>query len=114
MAVNSEILEIAEIIRQSVPADRIYLFGSYAYGEPNENSDYDFYVVLENGTLRAYDAQFSIRKAISQQKKFLPFDILTSSVKDFDDRSRLLTLERKVANEGVLLYERNGFDIRMA
>jgi predicted nucleotidyltransferase len=36
MAVNQEILNMVDIIKEAVPTDRIYLFGSYAYGTPHK------------------------------------------------------------------------------
>jgi predicted nucleotidyltransferase len=41
MPISREIERIAETIRQAVPAEKIYLFGSYAYGKPHKDSDYD-------------------------------------------------------------------------
>jgi len=38
--------EITAGILQAVPALKIYLFGSYAYGVPDENSDIDLYIVI--------------------------------------------------------------------
>jgi predicted nucleotidyltransferase len=110
VATNSEILEMAEIIRNTVPTDRIYLFGSHAYGTPNEHSDYDFYVVLADADMRPYEAVCDIRRALRRMNSHASVDILALSAERFDDRKRLLTLERKVANEGVLLYERDSLD----
>jgi len=114
MTLNTEILEMADIIKGVVPADRIYLFGSYAYGTPNEHSDYDIYVVLSDESLRPYDAQVTIRRALMGSRNYSPVDILVLPMNSFEDRAKLLTLERKVVNEGVLLYERDRLDIRMA
>ncbi|MDR1051627.1 MAG: nucleotidyltransferase domain-containing protein [Deltaproteobacteria bacterium] len=38
--------------KSAVDCDKIYLFGSYAYGEPTEDSDLDFYVVVPNDSER--------------------------------------------------------------
>jgi predicted nucleotidyltransferase len=40
-----KISNIKESILKFVPARYIYLFGSYAYGNPTEESDIDIYVV---------------------------------------------------------------------
>jgi predicted nucleotidyltransferase len=113
MAVNQEILNITDIIKETVPAERIYLFGSYAYGSPNEHSDYDFYVVLDDSFINPIDAISKINYAISG-KRSTPVDVLALTAERFDDRKKLLTLERKVANEGILLYEQDGLGLRMA
>ena len=50
--IQMEIDIIKENILKAVPAEAIYLFGSYANGIPNEHSDFDFYVVIPNDGLR--------------------------------------------------------------
>ena len=100
-------------IRDAVAVERIYLFGSYAYGTPDANSDYDFYVVLSDEA-KPHEAISTIYHALHRMKDRASVDILALSAERFDDRKRLLTLERKVANEGVLLYEQGRPDFRMA
>jgi hypothetical protein len=36
-----------------------------------------------------------------------PMDILAGTLETFERRSRQITLERTIANEGVLLYEKS-------
>ena len=43
---RKELKKICEVICETVPTVQIYLFGSFAYGEPNEDSDFDLFVVL--------------------------------------------------------------------
>ena len=106
MAINQEILNITEAIKSAVPAERIYLFGSYAYGTPDENSDYDFFVVIPDGSLRPLDAMKQARRSLRTLDRKTPVDILADYKSRFDDRKNFNTLERKVANEGMVLYER--------
>jgi predicted nucleotidyltransferase len=44
------IVIITNIIVQTVPVEKIYLFGSYAYGTPQPDSDLDIYVVIKDDT----------------------------------------------------------------
>ena len=106
MALSQEIINIAEAIRQAVPAERIYLFGSHAYGTPDKDSDYDLFVVIPDGELRPLEAAQKARRALSTINRVTPVDILADYRSRFDERKLLNTLERKVWNEGVLLYER--------
>ena len=106
MAVNQEILKITEAIKQAIPAERIYLFGSYAYGTPNESSDYDFFVVIPDGGIKPLDAMIEAKQSIRTINRKMPVDILADYKSRFDDRKRLNTLERKIARDGVMLYER--------
>ena len=106
MAVNQEIRQITEIIKQTVPAERIYLFGSHAYGQPNKDSDYDFFVVIPDGSMRSREATRLIQRAVAHSPLMTPIDVLASSANRFDEMKQYNTLERKVMREGVLLHER--------
>jgi predicted nucleotidyltransferase len=106
MALNQEIINITEAIKQAVPAERIYLFGSYAYGTPTEDSDYDFFVVIPDSDLRPLEAAQMARRSLSAVSRKTAVDILADYQSRFDERKQFNTLERKVWNEGVVLYER--------
>ena len=106
MTVNREIMNMSDAIRQAVPAERIYLFGSYAYGTPGKDSDYDFYVVIPDGSLRPLEAIQRARRSLASLNRKTPVDILADYLSRFEDRKEFNTLEKKVHREGVLLYER--------
>ena len=103
----ADIHEITELIKEAVPVERIYLFGSHAYGEPDADSDYDIFVVIPDGGMRAIDAAMEAHVSLCKWKnRCKPVDILANYKSYFDQRSKLNTMERKIYNEGVLLYER--------
>jgi len=96
--------EISQIIVKTVPVESIYLFGSYAYGMPNKDSDLDLYVVFKDELqMRVLDAITAISRAIKPVKK-MPMDILGLKQNRFHDRKLYATLERKIAREGIKLY----------
>ena len=99
-------MEINEAIKLAVQPERIYLFGSYAYGVPNKDSDLDFYIIMSDTSIKPLEAIKQARYALISLKRRLPVDILADYQSRFNMRSKLNTLERKVVNEGVLLYER--------
>lgn len=110
----SDLDRICEVIRATVPAVQIYLFGSYAYGEPHKDSDYDIYVVLPDDGPRPLDAMIEIRRAIPKDIK-MPMDILALHESRFNYRLGAPTLENTVFEKGVLLYDRSvGAGKRMA
>ena len=102
---NNEILTIKDRIVNAVPLERLYLFGSYANGTPNEDSDYDFYMVIPNNSMRPLDAIGEAYLAM-RGMKVRPVDILAGTAEIFLRRAEGVTLERKIAREGVILYER--------
>jgi len=96
--------EISQIIAKTVPVESIYLFGSYAYGTPNKDSDLDLYIVFKDELpMREIDAITAVSMAISPVKK-MPMDILGLKQNRFHDRKLYATLERKIAREGIKLY----------
>jgi len=104
VAVNQEIRRIAEIIRQAVPAEQIYLFGSHAYGQPNKNSDYDFFLVMPDGGMRPMVAMQQAQRALARSmRRTTPIDILASTRSEFDEMKKLITLERTIDRRGIAL-----------
>ena len=103
--INPEIQAIKDKILGAVPVEKLYLFGSFANGTSNDNSDYDFYMVIPDDSMRPLDA---INKAYLAMRglKRKPVDILAGTAEIFSRRSEGITLERKIAQEGVVLYER--------
>ena len=95
---------ITKVIVETVPVESIYLFGSYAYGTPNKDSDFDLYVVFKDElSMRELDAITAIRIAIKPVKN-KPIDILGLKQNRFHDRKLYATLERKIVREGIKLY----------
>lgn len=83
---------------------KIYLFGSFAYGNPNKDSDFDFYIIVNKGsknlvldTAKAYKSTRGI--------KTRPVDIILNTEDRFDEKILLPTLEKEVYEKGKLIYE---------
>ncbi|MDR1961583.1 MAG: nucleotidyltransferase domain-containing protein [Gracilibacteraceae bacterium] len=109
MTAQNEIAAITEAIMASVDCEKIYLFGSYAYGEPNADSDLDFYVVYpDESPLRPVEVAHAARQGNDRRKVDASIDIVASRSARFADLSVLPSMERKIVREGVLLYERGG------
>ena len=98
--VSTELRQICRIITETVEVEKIYLFGSHAYGTPRQDSDYDLCVIIPDDTLRPVDAMVEIRRAL------YPMDILVYRENRFRQRMGEAGMERKIEREGVLLYER--------
>jgi len=59
MIMTDEITQIKNAVIRALPVERLYLFGSYAYGTPTENSDYDFYVLISGNEIKPIDAKIT-------------------------------------------------------
>jgi len=89
-----------------VHAVESYLFGSYVYGTPNSDSDFDFFLVIPDIGIKPLEAIRQARLALIPLNWKTSVDILADYRNRFDQRSKLNTLERKIVDEGALLYER--------
>ena len=103
MQINEDIKEIQNIIIDSVPTLQIYLFGSYAKGTQQADSDYDLYVVIPDDSIRPLDATRKISMALRSVRK-RPIDILVGSESKFNKFKNLYSIEKEVLNTGVKLY----------
>jgi predicted nucleotidyltransferase len=104
-AVAKELELIKDSVLQVVPdTETIYLFGSYAYGTPHEDSDLDIYVVVPDSVEEnPMDLGVLVRRQLRYKRK-LPMDLLLGRSSVFNRRKLGLTLENTVAQEGRLLY----------
>jgi len=102
--IRDELNILKDIILDTVPVEQIFLFGSYANGTPHVDSDLDIYVVMpENADIREIDAMRLIHRAI-RDKKTMPVDVIVSKRNKFNQRKSTPTIERQIAQEGMLLY----------
>jgi uncharacterized protein len=81
---------------------KVYLFGSYAYGEPTEDSDIDLCVVIGNEYKRS-DIYLNIAINL-YENKIIPCDLLVYNEKYFVGAESGRGIENVIMNKGVLLY----------
>jgi len=105
--INDTIIAIKDSILSTVGdgCEKIFLFGSYAYGTPNKDSDYDFYVVLKDGMENPLLVMQKIYEYMGDTN-YIPVDVLANYKSRFERRCTQPTIERTIARKGVVLYER--------
>lgn len=102
--VKIELESLLKEINQVVGANSIYLFGSYAYGEPTEDSDLDICIVTDDKSKRKVEIMKLIRKAIAKVQN-MPVDLLIYYSDEFNERAKSnCTLESQILHKGVKLY----------
>ena len=101
--IQNELAFIKESILKTVPAEAIYLFGSYAYGTPKEESDIDIYVVVPDNTKDITELHGAIR-CLLWGKKSKELDLLIGRASVFNHRKNGPTIERIIAQKGTMLY----------
>jgi predicted nucleotidyltransferase len=102
-AIQSELDLITAAIKANTTPESIYLFGSYANGVPNSDSDIDIYVVVPDSETDTIGLNAKICMDLSI-KKMMPVDLLIGKKSVFENRKERLTLENVIANEGVKIY----------
>ena len=65
---NEEITLFINLVAQVTDPDRIILFGSYAYGNPNDKSDLDL-LVIKNGKDFTFDDETELSAAVYFERK---------------------------------------------
>ena len=89
--------------------DKIILFGSYAYGTPNEDSDIDLYVVtkddfLPNSWREKMDIVLKVSEQIKEIKQKISVDLIVHTKamnKKFVELDSMFS--RKILKEGIRL-----------
>ncbi|MCL1992847.1 MAG: nucleotidyltransferase domain-containing protein [Spirochaetes bacterium] len=106
--VNSEIIAIKDSILNTVgeTCEKIILFGSYAYGNPRENSDYDFFVVLKDDSEKPILVLQNIYRDLAKNPNYKAVDVLANYKSRFEARKKLPTIERTIDQKGEVLYDR--------
>jgi len=106
--IDADILAIKDNILYTVgeTCEKIILFGSHANGTPHKDSDYDFFVVLQDGTEKPILVLQKIYRSLAKNPMPTPVDVLANYKSRFEWRCTQPTMERGIAANGVVLYER--------
>ena len=104
MKTEPVIENIKDSILKFVPARFIYLFGSYAYGNPTEESDIDIYIVTPDDVGSFSELCAKIRGDLREKKIFF-IDLLLARESVFEVRKIKNVLERTVYQKGKIIYE---------
>jgi predicted nucleotidyltransferase len=89
-------------ILKFVPAKYIYLFGSYAYGNPTDKSDIDIYVVTPDNINNYTDLYGKIIGDLSEK---IFFYLLFGRESVFNERKVKNIFEETIYQRGKILYE---------
>ena len=102
-SIKNDLEKIVNEIAALLPGAQVILFGSYATGNPDKDSDLDLCIVAEKFEGRRMDMMHTIRGTISG-KTHLPLDILLFRSDEFQENAQLKpTIEYVIAKEGILL-----------
>ena len=105
---EKNIREMAQCFVSSIDPIKIILFGSFANGSYDQESDVDFYLVVNDDT----DVSEATDKAYKSVRyvKTRPVDIVVGTHSRYESKGKSkhsLMLEGEVMRNGILLYEQN-------
>lgn len=83
----------------------IYIFGSYAWGNPTQESDLDLLIIVEASDEKSYKRPVVGFKALRGLD--ISKDIIVYTREEFDSKSKdITTLGYKIKKDGKVLYAR--------
>jgi predicted nucleotidyltransferase len=104
MVEMDRIKSLSEQIAEEFRPERIILFGSYAYGEPTEDSDVDLLVIMPFAGKAVYKAT-EIRSKIEPR---FPLDLIVRTAEQVEQRVAMDDwFMREIVEKGTTLYEGN-------
>lgn len=105
MSINEYINLVLKKIVSFYNPKMVYLFGSQARNDANENSDIDFLIIEETNKPKRFRA-LEFRKELRGQN-YYPVDILVYTPQEFMDECKIKgTMAYHIKEEGKILYER--------
>ena len=88
---------------KEIKPEKIILFGSFAWGTPNKDSDIDLFIVKDSKLSRR-ERQINIRKLFLDFE--MPADVLCYTNSELDKRLKQKDLfVNKIINSGKVLYD---------
>lgn len=103
--VKTILSEIVEKLRNEYKPLKIILFGSYAYGNPKEDSDIDL-LILKNTDERRVDRFVWVKRIIYNPNHKIPISPLVYTPDELEDRLRMGDdFIKEIIQKGVILYE---------
>jgi predicted nucleotidyltransferase len=100
------ISKIVNKIASGYNPDKIILFGSYANGNPDEDSDLDLFVIKDTDLPRPLRT-VQVRKML--YGSMIPIDLIVYTPREIDEsKENRFSFVYEVLNTGKILYERAG------
>jgi uncharacterized protein len=104
---DKDIEKIINSISNEYEPEQIILFGSYATGLANENSDLDLLIIKDSLKSRI-ERGIELKKLIRKHKWMFPIDILVYTHEELiNENYGKNSFVNKVLKEGKVVYERN-------
>ena len=102
MVTQEQIISVVGKIVENINPEKIILFGSYADGKPNEDSDIDL-LIIQNTDAPINKRALEVRRCLRGSK--IPMDILVYTVDEFKDQlTSKYSFISNITEKGKVLY----------
>jgi predicted nucleotidyltransferase len=103
MIKDTKILEIVKKISSGYKPEKVILFGSYAAGNPNHNSDLDIFIIKDTDIPRP-QRTVQVRKMLFGSK--VPIDLIVYTPEEVEkQKGNKYSFVYEVLKTGITLYE---------
>ncbi len=102
--VNTILQEMTRRLVIELQPSQIYLFGSHAWGQPNEDSDVDLFVIVPESDQSPLERGLRARRCL--RDLHIAKDLLVQTQDEVDRVSRVYaSLESEILERGIKLYD---------
>ena len=102
--VKKMILEIAEKIKRDYKPEKIILYGSYARGKPDRDSDIDMLIIKETRE-RLIDRMVAVSRIVSDPDMLIPFEPIVLTPGELSERLNIGDqFIKEILEKGETLY----------
>lgn len=97
--------EIVEKLKVEYRPIKIILYGSYAHGNPKDDSDIDLFI-LKDTNERRVERFVQVKRVIYNPNRKIPISPLIYSPEELNERLRIEDdFIKEILNTGIILYE---------
>lgn len=105
MRVRETILEIVEGLKREYRPRKIVLFGSYAYGYPDRDSDIDL-LIIKDTSERPIDRRVAVSRIVSDPRRLIPLEVIVLTPDEVRQRLKVGDqFLREILDKGEVLHE---------
>ena len=102
-SLNKVIAEATRRISQAIKPEKIYLFGSHAWGSPTPDSDIDLFIIINESNQPPYRRAREVYQALHGIRA--PIEVVVRTREEVERTISVITsLTRKIILQGKLLY----------
>ena len=100
---NETMAEVIRRIAVALKPEKIYLFGSHAWGTPTPDSDIDLFVIVKESEQPAYRRSREAYRSLRGIRE--PFEVFVRTISEVEKSKTVASsLVKKVLEQGKLLY----------